>query len=139
MGNGMGSTAVPSVSRRRPSLLVCIGVLVGALRTLSVWAMRLSLVALLLGTAAVLGCHTMRFELVKEPTADVVYERKSFFLWGLTPTKKVDVLARCPNGAAAIREQMTFTDGLFSVPTLGIWSPVSSWYYCRAPHESVQP
>jgi hypothetical protein len=81
-----------------------------------------------------LGCHTMRFELAPNETAgNVVYERKSFFLWGLTPEQKVDGLSRCPNGVAAIRECTTFTDGLLSLPTLGIWTPVSSWYYCRAP------
>jgi hypothetical protein len=79
-----------------------------------------------------LGCHTMRFELVPERSSDVVTERKSFYLWGLAPGVDVDVLKRCPNGAAAIKEQMTFIDGLLQLPTLGIWSPVTTSYYCRA-------
>jgi len=79
------------------------------------------------------GCHTMRFELTSERAATVVTERKSYFLWGLAPTVEVDVLNKCPAGAAAIRERTTFVDGLMSVPTLGIWSPRSTTYYCRAP------
>ena len=80
------------------------------------------------------GCHTMRFELVNEPAATVISEHKSYFLWGLAPTVDVNVLNKCPAGAAAIRERTTFLDGLMSLPTLGIWSPRSTKYYCREPH-----
>jgi len=76
------------------------------------------------------ACHTMRFELDRANHDRRVYERKSFFLWGLAPTCRVDVGRRCPYGAAAISERTTFTDGLLGVATLGIWSPRSTWYYC---------
>lgn len=79
---------------------------------------------------ATVGCHTMRFEVANEPHAEVVYDRKSYFLWGLTPTREVDVSMHCPNGVAAIREETRFSDGFFGVITLGIWQPRSSWYYC---------
>lgn len=78
------------------------------------------------------GCHTMRFEISNAPHERVVYERKSFFFWGLVPTKRIDAAARCPGGVAAIRERTTFTDGLLEALTLGIWEPRSSWYYCLA-------
>src|SRR5438552_12375995 len=71
---------------------------------------------------ALAGCHTMRFELVNEPAAHVITEHKSYFLWGLAPTVDVDVLEKCPNGAAALREQTTFLDGLAGLPTLYIWN-----------------
>jgi hypothetical protein len=92
-------------------------------------ALRLALTVGLSVVAA--GCHTMRFELADEPATTIVTERKSYFLWGLAPTVEVNVLERCPNGAAAVREETTFLDGLMSVPTLGIWSPRSTKYYCR--------
>jgi hypothetical protein len=76
------------------------------------------------------GCHTMRFEVANEPHSRVVYDRKSFFLYGLVPTKQVDVARHCPAGVAAVREETRFSDGFFSVVTLGIWQPRSSWYYC---------
>ena len=86
---------------------------------------------------ALAACHTMRFELVNEPAAEAVREHKSYFLWGLAPTVDVDVLNKCPAGAAAIRERTTFLDGLMSLPTLGIWSPRSTTYYCRASHPTT--
>jgi len=87
--------------------------------------------AVLLLLVGVSGCHTMRFEVSDEPHSKVVYDRKSFFLWGLTPRKEVDVSVHCPAGVAAVREETRFSDGLLSVITLGIWQPRSSWYYCR--------
>lgn len=81
---------------------------------------------------ATAGCHTMRFQVSDTPHDKVVYDRKAYFLWGLAPTKKVDVLTHCPAGVTAIREQTTFVDGLCSLFTLGLYEPRSSWYYCRA-------
>lgn len=80
--------------------------------------------------AALAGCHTMRFEVSSEPHRNVVYDRKSFFLWGLAPTQRVDVSEHCPHGVAAIREETRFSDGFFNLITLGVWVPRSSWYYC---------
>jgi len=87
---------------------------------------------------ALAGCHTMRFELVNEPAAHVITEHKSYFLWGLAPTVDVDVLEKCPNGAAALREQTTFLDGLAGLPTLYIWNLRSTKYYCRGPHAQLR-
>jgi hypothetical protein len=86
----------------------------------------------ILVVAAVLvsGCHTMHFELSDEDHSEVVFDRKSFFFWGLTPLKEVDVSEFCPDGAAAIREETRFEDGFLAAITLGIWQPRSSWYYC---------
>jgi hypothetical protein len=84
-------------------------------------------------TLLLAGCHTMRFELVEEPSAETVTERKAFFLWGLVPTQRIDVRDRCPAGVVALRERTTFIDGLLSLPTLGIYKPRSTIYFCRAP------
>ena len=88
---------------------------------------------LLLGAALLLGaCHTMRFEVGEGRSSNVVYQRKSFYVGGLFPTRTVDVSQFCPAGAIAVREETTFLDGLFDLITLGIWTPRSSWYYCAA-------
>jgi hypothetical protein len=88
--------------------------------------------ALVVGTLS--GCHTIRFDISNRPESHVVHERKSFFFWGLVPeNKEVDVRERCPAGAAAIREQTSFWDGVFTLPFLGIWELRSSWYYCLPP------
>lgn len=78
------------------------------------------------------GCHTMRFEVGDGPVGDVVHDRKTFWLAGLTPTKYVDVMDYCPNGAVAVGEETTFLDGFFTVLTLSIYTPRSSTYYCAA-------
>jgi hypothetical protein len=83
-----------------------------------------------LAAGALAGCHTMRFDVADASGAQVVYDRKSFFLWGLVPTQEVDVGQHCPHGVAAVREETRFSDGFFSLITLGIWDPRSSWYYC---------
>ena len=63
-------------------------------------------------------------------------ERKSFYLWGLAPTRRVDVHEKCPYGVAQITEETTFGDGVFNLITLGIWAPRSTYYVCRpAPAE----
>lgn len=87
----------------------------------------LACIGLAVGVAA---CHTMHFDVVDQPEAKVVEERKNYFLWGLAPTVEVDVRDHCPNGVSAIREEQTFVDGVFELITLGIWSPRSSWYHC---------
>ncbi len=86
---------------------------------------------LLVAALAASACHTMRFEVSDEPIADVVVDRKSFFLWGLAPTKTVDLREKCPRGVVAIEEEETFGDGFFETITLGIWAPRTSRYYCR--------
>jgi hypothetical protein len=98
---------------------------------------------LLVGVAAAMfmllatSCHTMRFELADAPHTQAVTERKSFWFWGLTSVQ-VDVQEKCPNGTVAVMEETTFVDGLLSLPTLGIWSPRSSTYYCADAAEGKQ-
>jgi len=74
----------------------------------------------------------MTFEIATAKEARPVSSRKSFWFWGLTPTQEVDLQAICPTGVAAIEEETTFADGLLSFVTLGIYSPRTSLYYCRA-------
>src|SRR5208283_3413191 len=93
------------------------------------------LCSLLVGLPA---CHTMRFELANADHVNVVYDRKSYLFWGLAPTVEIDVGKLCPAGVAAIKEETTFTDGLLTFPTLGIWGHRSSWYYCL-PKPAVIP
>lgn len=82
--------------------------------------------------SSAIGCHTMRFDVASGPASEIVYERKSYYLGGLFPTRNIDVRDHCAHGAIAIREQTTFLDGFLNVITLGIWAPRSSWYHCAA-------
>ncbi len=97
----------------------------------------LGVLALTIALAAVtLGCHTMRFEVGSGTVSEVVYERKAYFLGGLFPTRDIDVLQHCPDGAVAIREETRFSDGLLNFITLSIYSPRSTYYHCA---EGVRP
>lgn len=80
-----------------------------------------------------LACHTMNFEVEQASPGGVekVHDRKAFFLWGLAPTRTVDIREHCPNGVQSIREETTFGDGFFDLITIGIYSPRSSNYYCK--------
>jgi len=78
-----------------------------------------------------LACHTLTFEMAQDKKPQPITDRKTFWFWGLTPTQQVDVQAICPTGVAEIQEETTFSDGLFSLLTLGIYSPRTSLYYCR--------
>ena len=84
------------------------------------------------------GRHTMRFDLVPEPPGAVFTERTSYFLWALVPTRKIDVLEKCPYGAVAIVDGSE-AGGVGVVPTLGLWSRRSTTYYCRRAPSSVVP
>jgi hypothetical protein len=91
------------------------------------------LAASIVAAASLLNaCHSMRFEVAEGPAADVVHDRKTFFLGGLVNTQTVDVSQFCPNGAVAISEETTFLDGVLNFFTLSIYSPRSSYYHCAA-------
>jgi Bor protein len=76
------------------------------------------------------ACHTMRFEVEGVQHDKIVEETNWFFVEGLFPTREIDVSEYCPAGAAAIKEQTTFLNGLIGTITLGIATPRSVWYYC---------
>jgi hypothetical protein len=79
------------------------------------------------------GGHALRFDLVQEPVGDVVTESKSYWFWGLVPTREVDVLDKCPYGAVAIRERTGGSSVVLNILTLGLLSARSTTYECRAP------
>ena len=91
---------------------------------------RLWCTGLILAACLSSACHTISIDVGEGSGTQIVEERKSFFFWGLTPTKTIDVRTHCPNGALAISEETTFVDGLFNFITLGIWAPRTSYYHC---------
>lgn len=107
----------------------------GTMKPTAASGLSVALVAALL--LAIPGCHTMRFDVSDEPHTEVVFDRKSFWVFGWFPNREVDVSRFCPDGVAAIREETRFSDGFFRLITIGIWTPRSSWYHCLAP--AAQP
>ncbi len=97
--------------------------------------------ARVLAVLVAVGCfspdagHRMQFDLARERTGSTLVEQHSYFLWGLVPTAKIDVLKKCPLGAVAIEEGTPAAAHLSSLFTLGLWSRRSTTYYCRADAE----
>jgi hypothetical protein len=77
------------------------------------------------------SCNSLRFDISEAPSAGAVTERKSFFLWGLAPTRVVDVSTHCPQGVKTVKEETNVVDGLLTLITIGIYSPRSSTYVCN--------
>ena len=77
-----------------------------------------------------IGCHTMTFDVSGESTSSEISETNHYFFWGLTPQREIDVSQKCPDGAAEIREQTTFVNGLGNLITLGFWFPRSVTFRC---------
>ena len=93
--------------------------------------------ALLAGILALTACHTFHFHVSDAPfDPKPVVDRKAFWVFAMFPLRAVDVRAFCPEGVSAIEEKTTFSDGLFSSLTLGIYSPRTSYYYCRLPRSA---
>ncbi|MFI5316597.1 MAG: Bor/Iss family lipoprotein [Myxococcota bacterium] len=94
----------------------------------------LAVIAGLLG-----GCHTIRFDLSKAPAAtEPIVDRKSFWFFGAS-RQNIDVHEVCPYGVAAIEEEVRFTDGLFANLTIGMYTPRTSYYWCRLPPPAPVP
>jgi hypothetical protein len=91
----------------------------------------LALLAVLLASSA---CHTFRFQVSNAPfDPKPIVDRKTFWVFAWFPKLEIDMRAICPEGVAAIEEQTTFTDGVFTAFTLNIYSPRTSRYYCKLP------
>lgn len=76
--------------------------------------------------------QTLRFDVAPGPVGSQVTERHWYFLWGLVPTVRSDVLEKCPNGVVALREAPGERGAIAWLPTLGLWASRSTTYFCRA-------
>jgi hypothetical protein len=81
---------------------------------------------------ALSGCNTLRFNVADAEAGWVLTERHSFFLWKLSPVARIDMQKKCPWGVVAITEETTLADAFGDLLTLGLWSPRSATYTCRA-------
>ena len=76
------------------------------------------------------GCHKIRFDVSPNPSPIPITERKSYYLFGLTPTRHIDLATHCPKGTAAVVEETTVGDRILGLITLGIYTPRTTHYYC---------
>ena len=87
--------------------------------------------ALALSLCGVGACHGIRFEVSHTAAEPPIEDRKTFLFWTLYPTQVIDVQTICPHGVTQIVEETRFTDVMLALVTLGIYTPRTSWYYCR--------
>ena len=87
-------------------------------------------VALLCGFAAS-ACARVDVRFDGREDKRPIEETHHFFLFGLAGSPRVDAVEYCKSGLARIHEEITFLNGLFTVLTLGIYTPRSSTIYCR--------
>jgi hypothetical protein len=95
-------------------------------------AWRAPLLLSLLLTSA--GCANVTISPQGQPhiaTAPTFEERRDFFLWGLIGEHTVDVSAVCRGTAPLqLQTQMTTTDALLTIITLGIYAPRTARIWC---------
>lgn len=58
--------------------------------------------------------------------------REHFFVLGLVGEKTLDLASQCPKGVASLSEQLTPVDFLFSLCSVGIYTPKTVTYRCAA-------
>jgi len=90
-------------------------------------------VLLMMPITSLVACHGIRFEVSHTAAQPAIEDRKTFLFWSLYPTQVIDVRAICPDGASQIVEETRFSDVMLALVTLGIYTPRTSWYYCRIP------
>ena len=97
--------------------------------------MRAAQILVLLATlvATSVACHGMRFEVSHSAAQPAIEDRKTFLFWSLYPTRVIAVNELCPAGVSQIVEETRFSDVMLALVTLGIYTPRTSWYYCRIP------
>ncbi len=79
------------------------------------------------------GCYHATIETGLPPSAQT--HEKSFasgWIYGLVPPSTVETASRCANGAARVETKLSFVNGLVSILTLGIYTPMSIKVTCAA-------
>lgn len=94
--------------------------------------MTVAALALVLATSAC-ATHKINYSNPRVSASGQVHEKKqSFFLWGLVGGDEVDLQNTCPNGVARIASQSSAVDGILTVITGGLYSPMSVKVQCAA-------
>lgn len=78
-----------------------------------------ALLALILTT----GCYTVRYRTAQAPSHERHQERLNYWVVGLVGEHEIDLDQYCPEGLSAWRTEAQPLDTLFSIATLGIWTP----------------
>jgi hypothetical protein len=77
------------------------------------------------GLVALMGCYHATIETGLPSGQEKISQPWAMsFIYGLIPPPTVQVASRCPNGVAQVETQQSFLNGLVSVLTFGIVTPM---------------
>lgn len=97
----------------------------------------LRIVALVLVTGA---CYHATVDTGLTPSAQTIEKHwASGWIYGLVPPSAVQTAQKCPNGVAKVDTQLSFTNQLVSILTLGIYSPMDITVTCAEGRTSSVP
>jgi hypothetical protein len=89
-------------------------------------------VALLLAVLLA-GCYHVTVVTAATPgTSTVDKEWQNSFVYGLVPPPELEVKDKCPRGLAKVETERSFLNGLVSLLTSGIYTPMHTKVTCGA-------
>ena len=95
--------------------------------------MRISRAAAIVAVITLTGCLHAVVQTGRPESQDVISIKwANGFLWGLRPPLIVETASRCTNGVAKVETQHSFLNGLATVLTLGIYTPMQIDVTCAS-------
>lgn len=77
------------------------------------------------------GCYHATIETGAKPSAVTIEKHwASGWIFGLVPPKTVETASKCPSGVAKVETQLSFLNGLVSILTLSIYTPMDIRVTC---------
>jgi len=90
-----------------------------------------SVVPPLLLAAALVACYHATIDTGAKPSTITVEKRwASGWIFGLVPPKTVETASQCTSGVAKVETQLSFLNGLVSLLTLSIYTPMDIRVTC---------
>jgi len=90
-------------------------------------------IPLLLAAAALLsGCYrvTVVTGAPPAPTAEIQRLWQHSFVYGIVPPPEIDASAQCPQGIATVVTERSFLNGLVSILTWSLYTPMQATVTC---------
>jgi hypothetical protein len=83
-----------------------------------------------LSALALAGCHAVRYDAGRAPSARRWEKTIHFWAWGFKGDNRVDLDAACPEGVASFYSEAGVGGWIAQVITLGFWSPRKAVVVC---------
>jgi hypothetical protein len=95
--------------------------------------MRLRLVALAAASVLLTSCWHVTVTSAATPATTVIDKPfQNSFIYGLVPPPEINTGTDCPNGVSKVETEHSFINGVVTVLTLGIFTPIHVRVTCAA-------